>query len=188
MRIDIKKLEGRDHLVTPMVLIVEGVWNGSGGKLFYPAEELRRSVPLWNGRPIVVYHPALDTSGIAGNPLIFNRQRVGVIFNARFQNGALKAEAWLDTERLKKVDERVLDSVHNRQMMEVSTGLFADHEEKPGTFNGEHYDIIATNYKPDHLAVLPDLVGACSIADGAGLLRNIRIGETVLLMPETVLR
>ena len=38
-------------------------------------------------------------------------------------------------------------------------------------WNGEEYSEVLRNYRPDHLAILPDLVGACSLDDGAGFLR-----------------
>ncbi len=58
--------------------------------------------------------------------------------------------------------------------MEVSTGLFSEIEAKPGIFKGRHYKGVVRNLRPDHLAILPDSIGACSIADGAGLMRNSR--------------
>ena len=54
------------------------------------------------------------------------------------------------------------------EMMEVSTGLFSEIEPKPGVFKGRHYKGVVRNLRPDHLAILPDSIGACSIADGAG--------------------
>lgn len=183
MRIDTKILEGRKHFVVPVVMAVEGVLNGNNGPLFYPAEELEKSVPLWNGKPVVIYHPDMYVSGLAGNPTIFNQQKVGTVFYARFEGTALKGQAWLDIDRLGVVDKRVLNAIHQKKMVEVSTGLFTDTNDEAGTFNGRQYDGIANNYRPDHLAILPDQVGACSIADGAGLCRNLLKGEQVLEMP-----
>lgn len=170
--VQLKKLEDRVHFVVPVVLIVEGVLNGSEGPLYYPAEELKKSAALWNGKPVVVYHPDMYYSGIAGNPEVFNRQKIGTLFNVRFENKSLKGEAWLDPDRLKRVDERVLEAVEHNRMVEVSTGLFTDNENVSGEFNGIPYRAIARNYRPDHLAILPDKKGACSIEDGAGLCRN----------------
>ncbi len=183
MRIQTKTLEGRKHFVAPAVMIVEGVLNGSRGPFLYPADELRRSVPHWNGRPVVVYHPSMQFNGVAGNPEVFTSQRVGTIFNARVEGNALKADAWLDVDRLAAVDWRVYDAVRRGELMEVSTGLFTDNEEAPGTWGGREYLGVARNHRPDHLAILPDQVGACSIADGAGLCRN-EIGEVPLPIPE----
>lgn len=172
MNIQTKELEGRPHFVVPMVMVVEGVLNGSNGPLLYPADELARSVIAWNGRPVVVDHPSLHGVSYAGDPVVFNRQKIGTVFNASMDGRRLKAEAWIDAERVAVVDRRVLDTIYNRQMMEVSTGLFTDNDEASGEFNGTRYLAVARNYRPDHLAVLPDKIGACSIADGAGLVRN----------------
>ncbi len=184
MTIRTELLEGRKHFVVPVVMAVEGVLNGSRGPLFYSADELRLSVPHWNGRPVVVYHPDMRFNCAAGDPEVFTQQRVGTIFNARFdaKARALKAEAWLDADRLAIVDWRVLNAVRRGEMMEVSTGLHTENDEAAGSFAGKRYTGIARNYRPDHLAILPDLRGACSIDDGAGLCRN-EIGEEPLLVP-----
>lgn len=172
MKIAIKQLENRDHYVVPVVMVVEGVLHGSGGPLLYPAEELKRSAHLWNARPVVVYHPAMYADSAAGNPDVFNRQKVGTVFNTVFDGRRLKAEAWIDVMRVADVDPRVQRAIEAGQTMECSTGLFTDHDAVPGVFNGRAYDAIARNFRPDHLAILPDQVGACSMADGAGFIRN----------------
>ena len=69
MHIPTKQLEGRDHLVVPVVMLTVGVHSGSRGPVFYPAHELKNSASLWNGRPVVVYHPALYGDGSAGKPV-----------------------------------------------------------------------------------------------------------------------
>ena len=187
MRIEIRQLENRDHFVTPMVMMVEGVLNGSGGALFYPGDEIEASVQAWNAKPIIIFHPNFLTSGAAGSPTIFNKQKVGSIFGTKFSDGRLTAEAWLSIERLEKLDDRVLVSIQNNRMMELSTGLFVDTEIRQGEWNGKPYSAIARNYRPDHLALLPDpdLVGACSIEHGCGLIRNLEEGETPLALPST---
>lgn len=168
-----EKLEGKDQIVVPVVMLVEGVLNGSQGPLFYPKEELAKTPVVWNGRPIVVYHPTMNGEACsAGMPEIFNQQKVGVIMNTRYESGALKAEAWLDKDKLTSVDSRILGNIQSAKITEVSTGVFTDNEMTPGEWKGRAYNGIARNYRPDHLAILPDQVGACSVADGAGLLRN----------------
>ena len=167
-----------------MVMIVEGVLAGSQGPIMYPRNEIQRSAVLWNGRPIVVYHPEMrNSNGIAGSPEVFDRQKIGTIFNARVEGTKLKADAWVDVERALKVDRRVIDAIRNGKMMELSTGLFSDYDDTAGVFNGVHYKGVAQNYKPDHLAVLPDKIGACSIADGAGFLRLNAYMEQAYVMP-----
>ena len=174
MKFKEKLLEGRPHLVVPVVMLVVGVANGSKGPIMYTEKEIGASVPHWNGRPAVVYHPDMNSNFCAGAPDVFNQQRVGTIFNARFdaKAKALKAEAWLDPRRLAEVDPRVLKAIRAGEIVEVSTGLFSTNEPASGTFNGREYQAVSKDHRPDHLAILPDEIGACSIADGAGLCRN----------------
>lgn len=166
-------MEGRPYLVAPMVMLTEGVHKGSGGALFYPQEELGKSPQVWNHKPVVVYHPIVNGVPVSAcDPVVLSNRKVGVIMNTRFEDGKLKAEAWMEESRIKTVDNRIAEAIQNQKVMELSTGLFSDNESMVGDFNGEHYEAIARNYQPDHLALLPDLKGACSVEDGAGLLRN----------------
>lgn len=172
-------MAGKNYLVVPMVMITEGVHAGSNGPLYYPAAELAKNCAVWNHKPIVVYHPTLNGQAISAcETHVITNQSVGLIMNTRYvpgkagQPGKLKADAYLDESRLKKVDPRVAEAVQNKSMMEVSTGLFTDNEQKVGQWKKEQYSSIARNYKADHLAILPDQKGSCSIADGGGLMRN----------------
>lgn len=166
-------LEGKTYTVVPMVILTEGVHAGSQGPLLYPKDELSKVPAVWNHKPIVVYHPTMNGEGISAcDPVVLNSRKVGLMLNTRFEGGRLKSEAWLDKDRAKTVDERVLNAVDAKEMMELSTGVFIDVEDTTGVWKGEDYTGIARNYRPDHLALLPDKIGACSIADGAGLLRN----------------
>lgn len=170
------QMEGRDFLVAPMVMIVEGVHNGSEGPVYYPKDELAKTPAMWNYKPVVVYHPMKNGEGCSAcDPIILSNRKVGVIMNTEYaetEHGpGLKAEAWMEADRMDAVDERIAETVEKGAMMELSTGLFFDSDRTPGTWNEEPYDATVTNYRPDHLALLPDLKGACSIEDGAGLFR-----------------
>jgi len=166
------QLEGRDHLVVPMVMLVEGVHAGSDGPLFYPGDEIAKAAPIWNHKPIVVYHPKENGVGVtACSPAVLNQRKVGIILNTRYEDKKLKAEAWVEVSRLEAVDPRILEGLESETIQELSTGLFTANELADGEHNGKHYTAIARNHGPDHLAILPDEVGACSVADGAGFLR-----------------
>lgn len=172
-------LHGRDYLVAPMAMITEGVHKGSGGSLYYPADETERAAPAWNMKPIVVYHPEINGQGCSAcDPQILENQQVGMVMNTQWR-GKLRAEAWIDKDMANNVDPRVMDALENNKLMEVSTGLYTVNESKAGEFNGKTYTHIARNHAPDHLALLPDRVGACSIADGAGLLQLNEAAEGV---------
>jgi len=108
----------------------------------------------------------------ACDPVILNNRKVGLMMNTRWEKGRLRSEAWIDRGRANTVDERIMTAVEAKEMMELSTGIFIDVDDTEGTWRGEEYTGVARNYRPDHLALLPDQIGACSLADGAGLLRN----------------
>lgn len=172
-------LEGRNYMVVPMVMITNGVHAGSNGPLYYPNEELAKTPAVWDHKPVVVYHPTMNGQAISAcQPAVISRRKVGLILNTTYEParrgepGKLKAEAWLETNRLQEVDPRVLTAIKKGQPVEVSTGLFTDNENKAGVWNGEQYNAVARNYRPDHLAILPDQKGSCSLEDGAGLLKN----------------
>lgn len=176
-------LKGRRHMVVPMVMLVEGVVPGSNGPLLYPGEEVERWAPSWNYRPIVSYHPEQNGQGVSAcDPLILDTQEVGVTMNIVCDdqpNTGLKrwrGQAWLDEERLQKIDSDTYDALMRNEKVEVSTGLYTENEQTPGEFKGESYTAIARNYKPDHLAILFGKQGACSVAQGAGLLQLNRAG------------
>jgi hypothetical protein len=163
--------QGRKHLVAPATLIVPGVLNGSRGPFYYPLEELQKNPDAWNNTPIVVYHPYQEGQPVsARSPNVLENQQIGTVFAARV-NGKLSADLYFDEERTRLVDPRVLESLYKNRPMELSTGLHTQHEAAPegSTFNGKRYTYIARNYRPDHLAILPDQVGACSLEDGCGL-------------------
>jgi len=167
------RMNGRDHLVVPCVMMTEGVHDGSEGPLLYTEEELKINTRLWNNKPVVVYHPVRNGAPVSAcDPDIIDRYGVGVLMNTRWEKDGLRTECWIEEEKAEQVDNRVLEALNSEQMMEVSTGLFMDVESKEGEWNGEKYHGIALNHLPDHLALLPDKKGACSIEDGAGLLRN----------------
>lgn len=164
-------LNGRAHIVTPVVMIVSRVNRGSGGDLYYPPEELSKNPSLWNGIPLVVNHPMRNGRQVsARDPEV---RAIGVVKGTRYDNGKLRAEAWFDIEATQRVDSRVFDRLNAGLKIEVSTGLHAVADMTPGYApNGTSYRGVVRNYQPDHLAILPDEIGACSLDDGCGIFAN----------------
>lgn len=158
--------EGQDYLVVPVVMIVEGVLNGA----MVPQSEFGRHVQSWNGRPVPVLHPEENGAAISANrPDIIERNTIGQIFNARAEGGKLKAEAWVNVAKAQRLGYNdLLTQLETGDVVEVSTGYFSDDENKSGEFNGVPYHVIHRNLRPDHLALLPGQIGACSAKDGCG--------------------
>lgn len=165
--------EGKEYLVVPVVMMVEGVHNGSRGPLLHVAEEYGRVPASWNGIPIVINHPKTqDGVYISANSPEQSSYHVGRVFNSHVEEGKLKAEAWLDVQKLTAVSQETLMHINNQSPLDVSIGSFTEEEEVEGEWNGEHYTAIAHNHRPDHLAILPDNAGACSWNDGCGIRAN----------------
>jgi rRNA maturation endonuclease Nob1 len=171
------------HLVVPVVMMVEGVHNGSLGPIYHPIEELAKYPETWNGIPVVIYHPEKDGEPVSANsPEVIDAVTVGRVYNTSVDGKKLKAEVWFDEDKLNKVSENTLNEVNESKEIEVSLGMFADYDVEEGEWNGEKYSAIARNHRPDHLAILPDQVGACSCADGCGLGANKKIDDMAKLV------
>ena len=80
-------MEGREYLVVPMIMMVEGVLNGSSGSLYYPAEELSKFAQVWNHKPVVVYHPTMNGKALSAcDQEIINTHKIGLIINTNFSS------------------------------------------------------------------------------------------------------
>jgi bacterioferritin len=165
-------LDGRPHLVAPVVLITEGVHNN----VYYSADELSKHTAAWNGRPLVApNHPTVNGRPVtASSKRVLEKMCVGTVLNVNWDavGKKLKGEAWFDEAKTKAKCPKVLEELKkNAPQIDVSTGLFTDDTMKTNVFGRKQYSCEAKNHRPDHLAVLPGGKGACSWEDGAGLPR-----------------
>jgi len=173
-----QQMGGRDYLVAPLTLIVPGVLNGSQGPIYYPEDEVERWPGLWNHVPLVVYHPVEDGQHVtARSPDVLDKSGVGLVLRDQYVDNRRSAEAWFEVEATKRVDKtlapaiRILPRLLSGAPIEISTGLDLDKEPAPSgaVHNDTPYEHIARNFRPDHLAILPDAKGACSNKDGCGV-------------------
>lgn len=175
---------GREYYVVPMTTIVPGVLSGSQGALYYSPAENVKSVKLWDGFPLPVYHPTRNGQGVGIDDLEPEEMAetvVGEVRNTRVSpDGSLKHDGWIDALVLRNVDtslpaeSRIEPRLLSGRPVELSTGLFTTNVPSPGVDpKGRPYNFLATRYRPDHIAILPDQVGACSLSDGCGVLVNV---------------
>jgi len=161
---------GRDWIVINGVAIVEGVLNDR----YVPKEEFAAFPEDWNGMPIVLRHP--DKNKFGGSARVPNPTSpvLGSFYNSRLDDDRLVGEFWVDKEELLSYPEgkMIYANIKAGRPTEVSTAYYSDMEKKPGEYKGKKYNFEDSNIHPDHIAILPDEVGACSIADGCGLSRN----------------
>jgi len=167
--------QGRKHIVVPVVMMVEGVHNGSMGPLLHTAEELGKYPESWNGIPVVINHPVNNEGDniSANSPEIIDSEvTVGKVYHTHLVDTKLMAEAYLDEEKLNNISSNALLAIMNGDPLEVSIGVFNDTNIEPGQWHNEKYNAVAINHRPDHLALLPGGIGACSWEDGCGVRVN----------------
>lgn len=174
--------QGEVHLVVPVVMIVEGVLNGA----LVPASEFGKYPEAWNGRPVPVLHPEDRGVPISANrPDIIERNTIGSIFNTYVDGLKLKCEAWLNVEKAKRLGlGDLIEQLEAGEVVEVSTGYFAEDDGVSGEYNGVAYTSIHRNIRPDHLALLPGQEGACSVADGCGTRVNSKRSSLAMKVNE----
>lgn len=163
--------DGRRYLVAPGVPVVAGVL----GDELLTVEEIAKFPDSWNGRRLPLTHPQANGDYISANSPELDDINVGYFYNARFDHDRIRGEYWIDIERAEALGgdaAMVLNRLQANDKIETSTAYFRDSEQSSGTYNGRPYTSIARNIVPDHIAVLVNERGKCSIADGCGLLAN----------------
>ncbi len=177
---------GRRYLVSPVVALREGILNDT----YVSAAEFGKFASSWQGRPVPIAHPKADGLPTSANtPDIWANDVLGHLWNVAVDGGALKGEIWIDLDKAQMMGARaatIINRLRSGDAMEVSTGYFCEMEATPGTWSGKAYGGIARNIRPDHLALLPDEVGACSWADGCGTPR-VNSQEESMSMDEQTL-
>ena len=169
--------EGKKHIVVPVIMMKEGVHCGSHGCIYHTPEELGHYTEAWNGVPVTIMHPSnAEGQNVSANSPEVLQTAVGRIFNCHYDNG-LRAEAWLDLAKITESSPQALTYIRQGSVLDVSVGVFTDEEATPGEWQGEPYNSIARNYRPDHLALLPGVQGACSWSDGCGVRTNKKGGK-----------
>lgn len=164
--------QGREYVVVPAVLVKAKVLMNNLGRTYLPPEAI---TPGWadlvNGAPVVTDHPRGRS---ARTPDVLNQLGVGFTFNARAQNGALKADVYLDPARVADVPDLavILEKLEAGEHVEGSTGFPVAIEETSGVVNGAAYDRVIHPTGFDHYATFAEQIGACSVEDGCGLAQN----------------
>jgi hypothetical protein len=183
--------DDHEYLVAPAVLIVEGVLNAA----YITAEAFIPSA--WDGIPVLLNHPQ-TSEGLAmsaNTVAVLADHCLGWLENPRLGQGlrhgqavpSLQADIWLDiAECVMRGGEalQVLQMLEKGDPLEGSTGFFATGALQRGSFLGTPYNEIHTAIIPDHFALLPNGIGACSWSDGCGA---GRLNEATCSCPDPTL-
>lgn len=162
----------REYVIAPGVLIVEGVLNGG----LVTGAAIRGC--RWDGIPLTINHPMHD-DGQPRSAQAPDVLSVGRVYRTQYHTltqGQIaltraQAELWLDVATIRALGgeaEQALQMVETQTPLEVSTAFFSIAEAQRGTFNGLAYTEVHRDLAADHLALLPNSLGACSWADGCG--------------------
>lgn len=184
-----RTLHNRSFLVASGTLIVPGVLPGTQGPGLYPAEIVNKDPSVWDGMPIVVRHP-VNAEGkpcSARRPEIVDSQGIGTVYNTK-GGEKLASELWFDEaltlahDAKLEAQYRIMPRLLEGRPIEVSTGLYRQYDEAPdgSVHNGKPYTWVLKGLTPDHLAVLPDQLGACSVKDGCGVHNSAETPESWL--------
>ena len=168
-----QKWDGREHLVVPVVALMEGVIHAVNAETpeRVTMETLKRAATSWNGKPVVLGHPTEAGRQIsAGTPGVAEKQAFGTIFNSRMFGSKLLMDVFVDPARAERVGgAKFLERIKSGEPpIEVSVGAFVTTDPTPGLLNGKQYQATWLETIGDHLAFLPASRGACSIDMGCG--------------------
>jgi hypothetical protein len=166
---------GIEYLIAPATAIIEGVLNGC----LVPAQVIEASIPLWPDVPVPLPHPTKNGLFVSAKSPEWTTTTPARFYNPRFEDGALKGEIWINLNQARALGGdawEMVERIEAGQLIECSTGYFAEEVASAGIWKGEQYSFITTAIYPDHLAVLLHEVGACSIEDGCGVLANAEGG------------
>lgn len=173
-------MNGKEYLVAPIRLIKAMRLH----KGYVPKRHVKKSAPAWNGTPLTLNHPRNAEGELvsANSPDIAEKTWLGYVFNSKPTDSAVDGEAWLDIENAKEIGGQaklILNKLKNGETVSVSSSYFGD-PLGPGEYDGEHRDKVRGNLRPDHVAVLPNKEGVCSIDEGCGVGQQVANSELMV--------
>lgn len=162
-----KTLLDNDYAVLPAVMMVEGTYTPyvenftEKSALKFTTKELKRSINSWNGRPVSIDHP--DNQQSCNCPSNYQKRWIGYVFNTRMDGtrNRMLSDIWIDKNR----GSSIIDMFSKGNEVDISIGAYGDLVPS----NDNDADFLMTNIVGDHLAVLPNGIGACSWKDGCGI-------------------
>lgn len=157
--------DGKAWLVIPGIAARSIVMNDE----LLTGHELQSTLDGWNGVPITLNHPQVSGEMVSAKQ---GGDHLGFFGDVTLDGDKLRGNYWLDVARMVQPDAMAIFHKFSQALpVETSTGYFRTLEPLPGMHEGKSYTGIQRNIIPDHVAILPDAVGACSVADGCGAMR-----------------
>ncbi len=169
----------KEHLVVPVVAMVEGVVWASNSEVpeFVPAEELAQTPQQWNGRGCFAGHPKDGDTQVTANTPRTLEKAFGTIFDTASSERILKTRrlefnVFVDPDKAQRVGPdavAVVERLARGERIEVSVGCYVETDAVDGHFNNKEFHGTWKNIVSDHIAFLAEgEEGACSVAAGCG--------------------
>lgn len=157
---------GTEWLTAPVVMAQAMHLNGG----YLPQSEIEASAEAWNGIDVPIAHPTKNGEAVSVDA-DHDTPVIGEIRNAKAEGEKLLGELWLNIQSAKQAGTegvQVLSRLAGGEPLEVSTAYFPNTVEKNAEADGKVRNKVVRDIEPDHLAVLPNEKGKCSVSDGCG--------------------
>ena len=159
---------GREWLRVSTIILKEGVYHG----VYYPKKVIQDYRMFWESTLVIApTHP--KNWELAGSEE--NRDMViGRMMNMEYANDYLRGEALIDINLAKNLEHGALiERLEAGENVAVSSSDFIQLEYAEGNFDGKDYFFKVTKViLADHVAILAEQDGACSLDDGCGTNRK----------------
>jgi hypothetical protein len=163
-------IDGIDHFVAPIVAMVQGVVHAMNAKRpeFVPADQL--TTYGWDNRPVFINHPMVDDVPVASFHPKVHGSHIGFTRNPRIAGEGDNRKLCMEVCLVKtKLTPELLAHVDSDSPFNVSMGAFVNSVKAEGEYNGKKYFSEWHDIDPDHMALLPATLGACSWEMGCGV-------------------
>ena len=177
-RVSRKNFREKEHIIVSGVshMIGDAVMNG----INYPLDEVVTLANAQSNKRVVMpaSHPVGDEGEFisASDPLALMSNFVGAFaFNFSVQGDKLISDIAINPEIAKASaqGEQIVNAIEAGEAIDVSTGFYLNVDDSVGFGNdGEPFTGTASNLFLDHVAFLPNEVGAKNKSEGVGLFAN----------------
>ncbi|WP_323190463.1 DUF2213 domain-containing protein [Halostella sp. PRR32] len=180
----VEELRGQEHVVAPVNMVREMVLKGE----FLPLEEIEATQLAWNAKPATITHPTNQSGDFvpASHPDRYESHVTAQVFGVETssQSRTLQGEVWINRERSSEVADDLdrddpAEMLLDGETVEVSVGYWYERFEADGEHDGNEFDAVQVGIQPDHLALLPNGTGECSVEDGCGAGRGDAAGAAM---------
>jgi len=139
---------------------------------YVPNREIEKATDRWSGIPAVADHPRNDDGKLVSiNNPDNDETPFGEIRSPETKNNGTaktQAEVWLNVDKAESIGgepEAVVEAARNREKLSVSSG-YAGLRLPSGNYDGRERDKVVGDLRPDHIAILRNRDGRCSLSDG----------------------